>query len=74
MSASSCDPRSRPDCKRSYAGHSQSPVPAPSGTSTTSPSALVERIEARRLDPEFQKRLKQNLERHQKVLELLAYS
>lgn len=51
--------------------HPQCPAPSLPG-STTSPSTLSERIEARRRDPEFQKRLKQNLKRHQRLLNKLA--
>jgi predicted transcriptional regulator len=34
--------------------------------------ALTELVEQRRNDPEFQKMLKQNMERHQELLSLLA--
>lgn len=62
-----------PASERPDRSHPQCPAPSLPG-STTSPSTLSERIEARRRDLEFQMRLKQNLERHQKVLELLADS
>ena len=34
--------------------------------------ALAEHVERRRRDPEFKKMLKRNLERHQKLLDMLA--
>ena len=46
-------------------------LPTP-GNATTSHSTLPERIEARRRDPEFLKRLKQNLDRHKVILDRLA--
>jgi len=36
--------------------------------------ALAEHVERRRRDPAFQKMLKRNLERHQKLLDMLADS
>ena len=53
-------------------GHPQPPATGSSRTTTRPRFALSERTEARRRDPEFQKRLKQNLERHQKFLEKLV--
>ena len=72
MSISSPEPTGKPSSEHPGWGHPQPPATGSSRTTTTRPSALSERIEARRRDPEFQKRLKQNLKRHQKVLELLS--
>ena len=35
--------------------------------------ALAEHVEQRRSDPEFQETLKRNLERHQRLLSMLAH-
>lgn len=68
---SSSEPTGNPANEQPRSGHSQSLTPSQLG-STAPPTTLSERIEARRRDPEFQKRLKQNLKRHQKLLDRLA--
>ncbi len=72
MSTPSSEPTGNAASEQPDRGHPQSPAPESPLTTATPPSALTERIEARRRDPEFQKRLKKNLERHKKVLDLLA--
>ena len=74
MSTSSSEPTGKAGSEQPGRGHPQPPATGSSLTTTTPCSTFSERVEARRRDPEFQKRLKQNLERHQKVLELLADS
>lgn len=72
MSTSSCEPRNGSAVEHSEAGKLKGPAPNPLEATTSSHSTLPERIEARRRDPEFQKRLKQNLDRHKEVLDRLA--
>ena len=74
MSTSSPEPTSESASEYPPTGHPRTPSPPTSGKATTSHSTLPERIEARRRDPEFQKRLKQNLNRHKEVLDRLADS
>ena len=74
MSTSSSEPIGRAGGEQPGRGHPQPPATGSSRTTTTPPTTLSERIEARRHDPEFQKRLKQNLERHKKLLDRLADS
>ena len=64
MSTSSSEPTGKAGSEQPGRDHLQPPA--------TPRSTLSERIEARRRDPEFQKRLKQNLKRHAKLLGRLA--
>ena len=72
MSTSFCEPRKGSASKRSEVGKREDPVPRPPETTPTSRSTLLERVEERRRDPEFQERLKQNLKRHKEILDRLA--
>ncbi|MCY3963109.1 MAG: hypothetical protein OXG34_15825 [bacterium] len=58
--------------EHSDAGQFKAPVPSPPETTSTSRPTLLERIEERRRDPEFQERLKRNLNRHKEILDRLA--
>lgn len=64
----------KPANEHSDKGRPQCPAPNSPTTSTTFPSTLAGRIERRRRDPEFQARLKRNIERHEKLLNRLADS
>ena len=72
MSTSSSEPTGKPGSEQAGKGHPRPPATGSSRTTTTSGSNLTERIEARHRDPEFQRRLKQNLKRHEKLLDRLA--
>ena len=72
MSTSSSEPAGREASEQPGGGHPQPHATGSARTTTTPPTTLSERIEARRRDPEFQMRLKQNLKRHDKLLDRLA--
>ena len=74
MSTSSSEPTGKAGGEQPERGHLQLPATGSARTTTTSHSTLSERIEARRRDPEFQERLKQNLKCHEKLLDRLADS
>lgn len=72
MSTSSCEAPKGPTSEHSEEGKLKGPVPSPPETFPTSRSTLLERVEERRRDPEFQERLKRNLNRHKEILDRLA--
>ena len=72
MSTSSCEAPKGPTSEHSEEGKLKGPVPSPPETPSTSRPTLLERVEERRRDPEFQERLKRNLRHHKEILDRLA--
>lgn len=74
MSTSSCEPGGGAASEHSDPGQFKAAVPSALEATPTSRSTLLERVEERRRDPEFQERLNRNLKRHKEVLDRLADS
>lgn len=72
MSTSSCEPGGGAASENSDAGQFKAAVPSALETTPTSRSTLLELVETRRRDPEFQERLKRNLRHHKEILDRLA--